>query len=504
MSTFNSAARIFALALLTGFVTARSADAQSHPVQQIGYQGQVTDGSGTLIADGPYNAVFRLYDAANDALVWEETAGVTVSDGVVEHILGSVSPLTDVRFNRRLKLGVTFDGSTLLPTRELSAAPYALGIVDGLRVEPVTDVYAAANVVHGSTANRTGEGIKGATIGGGGNSDTTPTTSNQVLGNYGTIGGGWSNAAGGSDVEPTLKNNPHATVSGGYRNEAGRQGATVGGGERNRAWGQLATVPGGKGNWAMGATSFAAGYNAVAAFDGSFVWADHSVEEAFTNTAEHQFLIRSSGGVGINTTTSPAALSIGTDGSHWNVRTGEGDFRIGNDSHRFKIGIATDGGGAGDVRLLSAGGTSRMIFGSGSTDVALLNTTGFAPASGNTFDLGSAENRWRTLYLQNSPDVTSDARLKRDVTAIDGALSSISALRPVTYRWLDAKDDAAHAGLLAQEVAEILPDVVSQPADPDRPMAIRYEELIPYLVRALQEQQAQIDALRSALADHAR
>ncbi|MEI9865843.1 MAG: hypothetical protein WDN00_15070 [Limisphaerales bacterium] len=56
-----------------------------------------------------------------------------------------------------------------------------------------------------------------------------------------------------------------------------------------------------------GFVSFAAGYNAQATNEGSFVWADRHVG-AFTSTADHQFSVRAGGGVRL--VTSGAGMSI--------------------------------------------------------------------------------------------------------------------------------------------------------------------------------------------------
>ena len=45
-----------------------------------------------------------------------------------------------------------------------------------------------------------------------------------------------------------------------------------------------------------------------------------------------------------------------------------GDFRIGDGTQGLKIGVATGGGGAGDVRVFAFGGTSRLILGSSTND----------------------------------------------------------------------------------------------------------------------------------------
>ena len=65
----------------------------------------------------------------------------------------------------------------------------------------------------------------------------------------------------------------------------------------------------------------------------------------------------------------PTETKLALDGGNWNVTSTEGDFKIGDDTHRFKIGVATGGGGAGDVRMRAVGGSERVMIGAGASDV---------------------------------------------------------------------------------------------------------------------------------------
>lgn len=177
-------------------------------------------------------------------------------------------------------------------------------------------VYSAAgggNTISGGSTNGIGDG--GAsfnTIGGGnqnGISDSGLSTigggrTNRIfVSSFSFIGGGYGNniiIAGGS------------TIGGGYQNAipAGGFGGVIGGGQLNLlSPGNYGTIPGGFSNEAAG-YAFAAGRRAKAVYQGDFVWAD-STDEDFQATGANQFLVRASGGVGINTNEPTAALHIG-------------------------------------------------------------------------------------------------------------------------------------------------------------------------------------------------
>jgi hypothetical protein len=64
-------------------------------------------------------------------------------------------------------------------------------------------------------------------------------------------------------------------------------------------------------------------------------------------------------------------------GGSWNLATSnQGDFRIGNGTYNFRIGVATGGGGAGDVRMFTFGGTNRFIWGTNGLDRMALTSAG--------------------------------------------------------------------------------------------------------------------------------
>ncbi len=101
--------------------------------------------------------------------------------------------------------------------------------------------------------------------------------------------------------------------------------------------------------------------------------------------------------------------------------------------------------------------------------------------------------------------INSDARLKRDVAPIDGARELIMRLDGKTYRWNDAddRDDNVHYGLIAQEVEDVLPELVSESATGIK--SVNYQGLVPVLINAVKEQEntiqsqeGQIHALRDA------
>ena len=86
----------------------------------------------------------------------------------------------------------------------------------------------------------------------------------------------------------------------------------------------------------------------------------------------------------------------------------------------------------------------------------------------------------------------SDASLKDDVQVIENAVEKVSQIRGVTFTRNDVEDDSRHAGVIAQEVESVLPEVVSET---NGKKSVAYGNMVGLLIEAVKEQQATIDAL---------
>jgi len=75
----------------------------------------------------------------------------------------------------------------------------------------------------------------------------------------------------------------------------------------------------------------------------------------------------------------------------------------------------------------------------------------------------------------------SDARLKTDITTLQDALRVISQLSGKSY----LQNGKASSGLIAQEVAQVLPNVVDK--DEDGYYNVSYLEIIPFMIEAIKE-----------------
>ena len=74
-------------------------------------------------------------------------------------------------------------------------------------------------------------------------------------------------------------------------------------------------------------------------------------------------------------------------------------------------------------------------------------------------------------------------------------------MKPALFNYINDSSKTLQTGFIAQELYEVFPEVVSKGGDDvdQHPWAIDYSKLTPLLVKAVQEQQAQIEALKTEI-----
>jgi len=94
----------------------------------------------------------------------------------------------------------------------------------------------------------------------------------------------------------------------------------------------------------------------------------------------------------------------------------------------------------------------------------------------------------------------SDQRLKQNIQTLENALAKLVQLRGVSFEWKNKAQDAGiQVGLIAQEVENVLPEVVS--TDSEGYKSIAYGKLVAVLVEAAKEQQRLIDQKSATIAE---
>ncbi len=175
------------------------------------------------------------------------------------------------------------------------------------------------------------------------------------------------------------------------------------------------------------------------------------------------------------------------------------------------VGLATEGGYVG------SGATTLDFRGPGMGVVTVDIGTGIGTITvegGRDIDeIGSAN---QVLYKDNTNTATtsanlqfngtnltcagtvtanSDERLKKNIETITDALHKVKSLRGVEY---DHKNTGDHClGLIAQEVEQVIPQVVYEDAQGVKSVA--YQNIVALLIEAVKDQQRQIDELKRQL-----
>jgi hypothetical protein len=136
----------------------------------------------------------------------------------------------------------------------------------------------------------------------------------------------------------------------------------------------------------------------------------------------------------------------------------------------------------------------------------------YYPYSGEAcvLEIGISNDSDDYIHLKSSGGVrvnnvvcTSDLQSKENVEDLQSALEKTLKLRGVSYMWkqsdaLPGKPRQSKIGLIAQEVRDIFPELVS--SGPGNLLGIDYISLIPVLVESIKSQQSQINRLEHLLA----
>jgi hypothetical protein len=133
--------------------------------------------------------------------------------------------------------------------------------------------------------------------------------------------------------------------------------------------------------------------------------------------------------------------------------------------------------------------TSNNNYGAYTTYSNAAGTTYFnvGKSASNVFNI--VDNNNTGVYMasdSNSFTSTSDIQLKKDISLLSDSTESLMKLKPCTYKWKSQSDEDTkkHIGFIAQEVEEVLPNLVNENTYPDGSTykGVAMADLVPYLV----------------------
>ena len=121
--------------------------------------------------------------------------------------------------------------------------------------------------------------------------------------------------------------------------------------------------------------------------------------------------------------------------------------------------------------------------------------------NGTTYQIiNSASVGVQLTYGGTSWGAVSDIRLKKNIQPLKNSLDLINKLNPITYNWKDENMTNNNIGFIAQEVQEILPEITEDyDIKGDKYLGIRTTDLIPFLVKSIQELSKELNDIKTIL-----
>jgi len=256
------------------------------------------------------------------------------------------------------------------------------------------------------------------------------------------------------------------------------------------------------------------------------------IYDATANAA--RMVITSTGNVGIGTSSPSDKLNVVVSASGNNTRFDGPTSGLIFQTNATSTDIISYGGTTPAYRQMNfaTGASTAMSITSGGNVLIGKTSTGVDDGDGFRFDssgvlftsVAAGEN---TYYLRditnavyrfyvtsggtiNATNTTisaiSDVRLKENITDLEIGLEAIMALRPRKFDWKkeSGNDGKNVRGFIAQEFEQVFPDLIDESINPspegEEPYKQIRQDLIPVLVKAVQEQQAQIEELKKIVA----
>ena len=169
------------------------------------------------------------------------------------------------------------------------------------------------------------------------------------------------------------------------------------------------------------------------------------------------------------------------------------------------VQIANNGVGATQLNVTGNGTTSQFLRSDGDGSFTWATPAGYTVANSSNNRIltsvdstnGNAEANLTfdgsTLTVAGTINETSARRFKENIVSLEDSLSKTLQLNPVEYDWI--KDGKHDIGLIAEEVNEILPDLVHK--EDGEIQGIHYSRLTAILIGAVKELTARLEELEN-------
>lgn len=241
--------------------------------------------------------------------------------------------------------------------------------------------------------------------------------------------------------------------------------------------------------------------------------------------------IENNGNVGIGTQT-PGSYKLRVEGTtyvgsllsisdDWGLRDNGEDFELIEVDDGNKQYLIVRDGGAWDFRYAGSGTVDNFIRMERSSSSG--NELNWRPGAFNYNSIGSASYAWDDGYFtelyRTSEFTLSDAKTKMNFRTLDqdSSLAKLMALQPLKYDLnpdthpflKNLKEDEIHLtkdqlGFTAQNLNEVLPEMVRRHDEMDVLTVLNYEQMFPVIVSGMQAQQKQIEGQNQRIEEQSR
>jgi hypothetical protein len=211
--------------------------------------------------------------------------------------------------------------------------------------------------------------------------------------------------------------------------------------------------------------------------------------------------INSSRNVGIGTTSPSARLEVDASAVGEIVRIAKSGNRVGS--------IGASNNASSDLTIFSSTASHiGLQFG----NTRLHPTDNAGATTDDVCDIGGSTTRFNDIYATNATIQTSDRNEKNTIVDSDLGLDFVKRLSPKSYKF-NGKT-RTHYGLIAQDIETVLSDISKSTSDfagfikddiseeldgSEYRYGLRYTEFVAPLVKAIQEQQEQIEQLKTEI-----
>ena len=199
-------------------------------------------------------------------------------------------------------------------------------------------------------------------------------------------------------------------------------------------------------------------------------------------------------------------VEIGLDNN--NDEIGSFIIRHGNGAALFSMYETGNLDLAGDMVMTGSLTIGNETIEDGGNDILTFSSS-LVPTVDGDDRLGGPNRRWQDVYAVNGAIQTSDRRSKTNITNLNYGLAEVLQMKPVSFNWKNKNNPDAKLGLIAQDLQVLIPEVVHShiwekdeitgvltKKELDR-LGVYYSDLVPVLIKAIQEQQKIIESEKS-------